>query len=104
MAICGGYMSVLFGLCVGFGASLLKETWNRNGIEFDMLIKEKWLDNNLDTCVVFLFLGVLVLTFVWGMVNNLSYGRSFATIVIVVYGVFFLCASGFAITKAADGY
>lgn len=97
-------MSVLFGLCVGFGASLLKETWNGNGIEFDMLLKEKWLDNKLDTTVVFLFLGVLVLTFVWGVVNKLSYGRYFATIVIVIYGVFFMCASGFAIMKAADAY
>lgn len=104
MAISGGYAGQLFGLLVGFGLSMLKVTLTKGPQAFDLFNMEMIDQNILSLLVVITALVALLLTFFWGVCNNFRMTKTFATIAVIIYGVFILASSVIAIRKAIINY
>ena len=99
MAIAGGYAGQLFGLLVGFGLSMLKLTLTKGPQKFNLFDPKAFMENFLDIVVVATALIVLVITFVWGIINNFQMTRKFGAVILSVYLAFILVSTGFVIKK-----
>ena len=100
MAISGGYAGQLFGLLVGFGLSMLKTTIKEGAQDFSLFKYENLDKNILDILCLGTAFFVLVLTFVWGIVNKFRMTKCFGWILITVYFVFVLACTCVAVNDS----
>lgn len=100
MAISGGYAGQLFGYLVGFGVSMLKLTLKEGQQQFNLFDFTQIQDNMLSLVVVGVALLVLGITFIFGVCNNFKMTRGFGITILVIYVVFILGSSVFAIHQA----
>jgi len=104
MAISGGYAGQLFGLLVGFGLSMLKVTLMQGKQAFTLFVGADIKTNILDIMVIGTALIVLTFTFLWGVFNKFRMSKTFAWIMLGIYGAFFVSATIIAIIQAAKTY
>ena len=100
MAISGGYAGQLFGYLIGFGVSMLRKTLKEGRIPFD-LFDAGALKENLLLIIVLGTTGlVLVLTYAWGVANNFVMTRTFAYLLLAIYGLFLVMTTSIATYNA----
>ena len=104
MAISGGYAGQLFGLLVGFGLSMLKLTLMTGPQSFNLFDMSALDQNLLPLIVIGTSFAVLVTTYLWGVLNNYSMNKPFATVMCSMYGAFFIACTVIAVKKAALEY
>ena len=100
MAISGGYAGQLFGYLIGFGLAMLKQTLTKGPQKFDLFDLAHIQENFLDLVVIGTAFLVLSITFVFGLVNKFRMNRVFAVIICVVYCIFLVGSSIYAIRRA----
>lgn len=103
MAITGNYSSQCFGFLVGFGLAMFKKTLTSGTQSFDMWDLDTLNSNYLDVTVVLAMLLVLCVSFVYGIVRKFHFDKLLATALIVIYIVFLVVATSFAIALLASG-
>lgn len=97
MGISGGYAGQLFGLLVGFGVAMLKQSIIDGPQLFDIFNKSFLKENILPIIVLFTTLLTLVLTFTWGIIKNYYFERRLAYTLSSIYFIFITVASYVAI-------
>lgn len=100
MAISGGYAGQLFGFLVGFGISMLKLTLKSGSQDFDIFNMKNISENILTLIVLGVALLALILTFLKGVTDQYRMTKGFATIMSILYGVFVIACTTFAIRNA----
>lgn len=104
MAISGGIAGQLFGLLVGFGLSMLKQTLIAGPQEFGLYDPAQIDSNLLDLIVLGTALVILSFTFVWGVTHGFVMNKTFAGLNGIIYFVFIIASSVIAIRKAVINY
>lgn len=105
LGLTGGYAGQLFGLLVGFGASMLKKNIiERKPVEFDLLKMSEIKQNMLQIIVLFTALLVMLMTVGWNGVTGLVMTRAFGWTVVALYLVFFAFATTYTIIYAVKTF
>lgn len=102
LAISGGYVGQLFGYLIGFGASMLRITIESGDQEFDLFNIMEHRENILSLAALGTTLFVLVVTFIYGVVNKFRMERNFALFMIFVYIAFLAGTTWFCIEQVMD--
>ena len=103
MGITGGYAGQLFGLLIGFGVAMLKQTIidDKHYLVFDLFNPDNLRKNILDILVVFTSLSTLFTTFIFAVVKKFKMSKTFSVIGFSIYGLFAITAIVIAIYTVA---
>ncbi len=103
MGLTGGIAGQLFGLLIGFGSSMLKKTIKEGEQVFDLFNPDKISENLLDLVVIAVAGLTLIFIFFYGILNNLHFDKKMAVILLIIYIMFLLISTIFAIYQAITG-
>lgn len=99
MGMTGAYAGQLFGLLVGFGLSMLKKTLLEKSVPFDLFNPADISENIMDILVICVSLFVLSVTFLIGVLFKYELPRLLAYVLLSIYSIFIVIASGIALNQ-----
>ena len=103
MAITGNYSSQCFALLIGFGLSMLRKTITQGTQYFNLWDMKRINSNCLDVLAIMSTLLVFIVSFIYGATRKYHYDKILAGILLVIYFVFFVLATYFAIDIMVAG-
>lgn len=99
MGLTGGIAGQLFGLLIGFGLAMLKQTLLvGHSLVFDLFNPKSFEENQLDIIVIGFALCTLCFMFIYGICNRFLFDKKFAICLIIIY-ITLICVTSFIAIK-----